>query len=164
MTPGTPRSVAEWTETAALAVIERHAHVRGPLLPVLHAIQETFGQIDQQSIRLIAKTLNLSRADVHGVVTFYQDFRTAPAGRTTVQVCRGEACQSMGGTALAEHAVATVGVGFGDTTLDGALTLDQVFCLGNCALSPAIAVDGRLIGRVTAERFDSLIMAAKSAS
>jgi formate dehydrogenase subunit gamma len=126
-------------------------------MPVLHALQEEFGYIDPAAVPLVAKVLNLSRADVHGVITFYKDFRSTPPGASTVAVCRGEACQSMGAHELVEHACRSLGVEIGGTTPDGAVTLDQVFCLGNCALSPALLVDGRLVGRVDAETFDRLV-------
>jgi formate dehydrogenase subunit gamma len=150
-------TVQEWSADAAAEIIRAHAAVRGPLLPVLHALQEHFGYLHPDATRLVAKELNLSRADVHGVITFYSDFRTQPPGRTTVAVCRGEACQSRGSRELERHAQDTLGLAFGETTADGSVSLDQVFCLGNCALSPAVLVDGRLVGRVDAVRFDQLL-------
>jgi formate dehydrogenase subunit gamma len=147
----------EWSAETAARVVREHAGGRGPLLPVLHALQETFGWISPESVRLVAHELNLSRADVHGVVTFYPDLRTAPTGRLRVAVCRGEACQARGSRELASYACESLGVGFGETTDDGAVTLDEVFCLGNCALPPSVLVDGRLVGRVDAARFDSLV-------
>ena len=146
-----------WSEDAALSVMRALPAVRGPLLPVLHALQESFGYVDQRAVALVALELNLSRADVHGVLTFYSDFRTSPPGEVRVQVCRGEACQAMGGHALAEHAVASLNLGFGETAVDGSVTLDEVFCLGNCALGPTVRVNGRLYGRVNAVRLDDLI-------
>ena len=146
-----------WSEDAALSVMRALPAVRGPLLPVLHALQESFGYVDQRAVALVALELNLSRADVHGVLTFYSDFRTSPPGEVRVQVCRGEACQAMGGRALAEHAVASLNLGFGETAVDGSVTLDEVFCLGNCALGPTVRVNGRLYGRVNAVRLDDLI-------
>ena len=146
-----------WSEDEAQRVIESHAHQRGPLLPVLHALQQTFGYVDARAVPLVAKTLNLSRADVHGVITFYKDFRSEPAGAVHVQVCRAEACQAMGGRELAAHAQRILGVELGGTTSDGAVTLDQVFCLGNCALAPSAVVDGRLYGRVDPGRFDAVL-------
>jgi formate dehydrogenase subunit gamma len=151
---------AGWDEDEAGRVIEAHVGLRGPLLPILHALQERFGYVDAKAVPLIAKRLNLSRADVYGVLTFYKDFRSEPAGAVRVQVCRAEACQSMGGHELAEHAVRTMGVAFGETTTDRAATLDQVFCLGNCALAPSVVVDGRLHGRVDAARFDAVLSQA----
>lgn len=134
-----------------------HREVRGPLLPVLHAVQEHLGFIDDADLPVIADVLNLSVAEVHGVVTFYRDFRRSPGGRTTIRICRAEACQAVGAEALAAHAGRRLGVRFGETTRDGAVSLDEVFCLGNCALGPAVQVDGRLHGRVTPTRFDALL-------
>ncbi|MFI5035309.1 MAG: NAD(P)H-dependent oxidoreductase subunit E [Acidimicrobiales bacterium] len=151
-----------WSEAAARATIEAHASQRGPLLPVLRALQETFGYVDDRAIALVGHALNLSRADVYGVLTFYSDLRTAPQGRVRLQVCRGEACQSVGANALVAHAKTSLGVEFGETTPDGAVTLDEVFCLGNCALGPTVAVDGRPLGRVEASDFDRLVNHAAS--
>jgi formate dehydrogenase subunit gamma len=116
--------------------------------------------VDARAIGLVAKRLNLSRADVHGVVTFYKDFRSQPPGDVQVQVCRAEACQARGGRDLEAHAQRSLGVEFGGTTSDGAASLDQVFCLGNCALGPSVTVDGRLYGRVDPPRFDALLSTA----
>ena len=115
------------------------------------------------AVPLIAEQLNLSRAEVHGVVTFYHHFRHDPPGRHTLQLCRAESCQSMGADALAEHARARLGIDFKQTTSDGAITLEPVYCLGNCACSPAVMIDGELFGRVTPERFDELVSAAEKA-
>jgi formate dehydrogenase subunit gamma len=146
-----------WSEAAALSVIRAQAALRGPLLPVLHALQESFGYVDPRAVGLVALELNLSRADVHGVLTFYSDFRTSPPGAVRIQVCRGEACQSVGGHDLADHAVTSLNLDFGETDVDGSVTLDEVFCLGNCALGPTVRVDGRLHGRVNPTRLDQLI-------
>lgn len=146
-----------WSPQAALETIHRHADQRGPVLPVLRALQETFGYVDPRAIPLVAKTLNLSRADVHGVLTFYTDLRSAAPGSVRVQVCRGEACQAVGGHALAEHATRSLGVDFGQTAADGSLTLDEVFCLGNCALGPTVTVNGKLHGRVRPADLDRLV-------
>src|SRR5208283_1548723 len=137
-----------WSEERAVAIVERHKGQRGPLMPILHELQEVFGHVDARAIDLVAGELNLSKADVYGVVTFYRDFRTEPPGASVVYVCRGEACQSMGAERLARHARELLGIDFGATTSDGGVTLEQVFCLGNCALSPAVMVDGRLMGKV----------------
>jgi formate dehydrogenase subunit gamma len=150
-----------WGEDVARATIDANAWQRGPLLPVLRALQETFGYVDERAIALVASALNLSRADVYGVLTFYSDLRTTAPGRVRLQVCRGEACQSVGANALAEHATASLGVPFGATTADGAVTLDEVFCLGNCALGPTVAVDGRPQGRVDAGGFDQFVRDAR---
>jgi formate dehydrogenase subunit gamma len=134
-----------------------HRARRGPLLPVLHEINDELGHVDRADVAVVADALNLAVAEVHGVVTFYRDFRRAPAGRATLRICRAEACQSVGAEALAEHARTRLGVGFGETTSDGAVSLDEVFCLGNCALGPAVQVDGALRGRVTPARLDAIL-------
>jgi formate dehydrogenase subunit gamma len=133
----------------------------GPLIEVLHSVQAALGYVPPDAVPILAEALNLSRAEVHGVVTFYHFFRETPPGRHTVQLCRAEACQSMGADELAEHAKSHLGVNFHETTKDGAFTLEPVYCLGNCACSPAAMIDGRLYGRVTPERFDSLITEQK---
>lgn len=143
--------------TRVRRIVAEHGDKRGPLLPILHAVQAEFGHVDPAVVPVLAQELNLSTAEVHGVVTFYRDFRTTPPGRASVRVCRAEACQAVGAAELAEHASARLGVGFGDTTPDGAITLDEVFCLGNCALGPAVQVDGRVHGRVGPARFDALL-------
>jgi formate dehydrogenase subunit gamma len=148
-----------WSEEEALATIAANASLRGPLLPVLRALQATFGFVDPRAVALVATSLNLTRADVYGVLTFYSDLRTSQPGQLQIQVCRGEACQSVGGRVLAEHATTSLGVDFGGTTADGSVTLGEVFCLGNCALGPAAAVNGQLHGRVHAARLDELIRA-----
>jgi formate dehydrogenase subunit gamma len=135
-------------------------HLRGPLLPILHAVQREFGHIDAADVPVLADVLNLSVAEVHGVVTFYHDFRREPGGRITVRVCRAEACQAVGAEALAEHATQRLGVGFGETTADAAVTLEETFCLGNCALGPAVQVDERVHGRVGPARLDALLAEA----
>ena len=140
-------------------VIEQLRHKAGALLPVLHGIQDALGFIPPDAVPLIADRLNLSRAEVHGVVTFYHDFRTSPPGRHVVRVCQAESCQSMGSEALAAHAKARLGINFHETSATGGVTLEAVYCLGNCACSPAVTVDGRVHGRMTAERFDRLVEA-----
>jgi formate dehydrogenase subunit gamma len=147
----------QWSVEAGERLIAEHVRARGPLLPLLHALQEQFGYVDAAAIPLVAKALNLSRADVHGVVSYYPDFRSSPPGARTIAVCRGEACQSVGGHALADHAQQRLGVRFGETTADGSTTLDQVFCLGLGALSPAMIIDGLVLGRVDAVVFDGVL-------
>jgi formate dehydrogenase subunit gamma len=139
------------------AIAARLRERRGPLLPVLHAVQHELGHVDAADVPVIADVLNLAVAEVHGVVTFYRDFRREPGGRATVRVCQAEACQAVGAEALGAHARRRLGVEFGETTSDGAVTLHEVFCLGNCALGPAVQVDGRLHGRVSPARFDALL-------
>lgn len=129
----------------------------GPLIEVLHAIQGELGFVPPAAVPLVAAQLNLSRAEVHGVVSFYHFFRSTPPGAHTVSVCRAESCQAMGSEALAAHARRQLGVDFHETTPDGRFSLEPVYCLGNCACSPAVMIDGRLHGRVTPERFDALL-------
>jgi formate dehydrogenase subunit gamma len=136
----------------------------GPLIEILHGVQAALGHVPAAAVPLIAEELNLSRAEVHGVVTFYHYFRETPPGRHTVHVCRAEACQSMGADQLAEHARRRLGVDFHQTTEDGQFTLEPVYCLGNCACSPAVMIDGELFGRLTPERFDALIAEWKRGS
>lgn len=133
----------------------------GPLLPILHEVQDEFGYVDASVVPVLADALNLSVAEVHGVVTFYRDFRRAPGGRVAVKVCRAEACQSVGANELVAHAEAGLGTAVGGTTADGAFSLDEVFCLGNCALGPAVQVGGKLYGRVGPARLDALLGQAR---
>ncbi|OLT04206.1 formate dehydrogenase subunit gamma [Pseudonocardia sp. CNS-004] len=139
------------------AIAGRLRELRGPLLPILHAVQHELGHVDPADVPVIADVLNIAVAEVHGVVTFYRDFRREPGGRATVRICRAEACQAVGAEALAAHATRRLGVGFGETTSDRAISLDEVFCLGNCALGPAVQVDGTLHGRVSPARLDALL-------
>src|SRR3954468_20442671 len=139
------------------SIAASHSGDEGPLMVVLPSVQRHFGYIDQAWVAVVADELNLSRAEVHGVVSFYHDFRSEPGGLTNVKVCRAEACQSVGGNALAAHARERLGVGFGETTPDGSVTLDQVFFLGKCALAPAVQGDGVMHGRVDNDRFDQLV-------
>ena len=134
----------------------------GGLLPLLHAIQGDIGYVPDSAVPIIAKGLNLSRAEVHGVISFYHDFKTSPVGRHTVQVCRAEACQSMGSRQLEAHAKQTQGIDYGETTADGAVTLEPVYCLGNCACSPSIRIDDAIYARVDTNRFDDLISGLSS--
>ncbi|HUA24000.1 MAG TPA: formate dehydrogenase subunit gamma [Steroidobacteraceae bacterium] len=129
----------------------------GPLIEVLHAIQAELGYVPPAAVPLVASELNLSRAEVHGVVSFYHFFRDTAPGAHTVSVCRAESCQAVGGEALAAHARRRLGVDFHQTTPDGRFSLEPVFCLGNCACSPAVMIDGQLHGRVSPERFDALL-------
>ena len=148
---------ADWSPELVRAIAERLAGERGALLPILREIQHQLGYIDGRAVPIVADVVNLSRAEVHGVVSFYRDFRTAPPGRRIVKVCRAEACQSVGAADLAQHACQRLGIRFGETTSDGAVTLDQVFCLGNCALAPSVMVDERVHGKVDVARLDALL-------
>lgn len=138
------RQVAERTQ----AVVEDLAQLEGPLLPILHEVQKEFGCVPDEALRTIAEALNLSRAEVHGVASFYHDFRKAPAGRHVLKICRAEACQSMGGDALADGVRAALGIDWHETTPDGRVTLEPVYCLGLCSCAPAAMLDGELHGRL----------------
>jgi formate dehydrogenase subunit gamma len=148
---------APWDREAARAIIVGRRSRPGALLPILHALQEEFGYIDRAAIPLVAEILNLSRAEVYGVVTFYHDFRSAPPGRHVLKLCRAEACQSTGGDALAVHAEARIGIALGNTTPDGEITLEPVYCLGLCATAPSAILDGRVIGRLDERKLDALL-------
>ncbi|MGE0627707.1 MAG: formate dehydrogenase subunit gamma [Hyphomicrobiaceae bacterium] len=154
---GTVADVSART-TRILAAFEG---VEAPLIEILHAVQKEFGCVPPDSQRLIAERLNLSRAEIHGVVTFYHDFRMEPGGRHTLKICRAEACQSMGGDAHAVRAAEVLGVDFGSTTADGGVTLEAVYCLGFCACAPAAMLDGVPVGRVDRERLDALLAEAR---
>jgi formate dehydrogenase subunit gamma len=155
MTHTLPSSQAD----AVLRIVADLKSRPGPLLEVLHAIQAELGYVPEDAVPLVAQGLNISRAEVHGVVTFYHYFRRTPPGKHVVSLCRAEACQSMGADALAEHVKNRLGVDFHETTNDGQFSLEPVFCLGNCACSPAAMVDGELLGRLTPERIDAVIAA-----
>jgi formate dehydrogenase subunit gamma len=146
-----------WDADRALARIRELEHLPGALLPILHALQDEFGYIDSAAVPLVADVLNLSRAEVHGVISFYHDFRHSPPGRHILRICRAEACQSMGCEALVGHVEKRLGVKLGETTHDGSFTLEPVYCLGNCALSPSVMLDGKPYGRVSPEVADFLI-------
>ena len=131
-------------------ILEAHRGLEGPLLPILHAVQAEFGHIPQDAVPQIALGLGISKAEVHGVVTFYHDFREVPAGRHVLKLCRAEACQAMGADRVAASVKAALGIDWHETTPDGRVTLEPVFCLGLCACGPAAMVDGRLVGRCDA--------------
>jgi len=128
-------------------ILEAHKGLEGPLLPILHAIQGAFGYVPDAAVPQIAAALTLSKAEVHGVISFYHDFRSAPAGRHVLKLCRAEACQTMGADAVADRIKTALGIDWHETTPDGRVTLEPVFCLGLCACGPAAMVDGRLVGR-----------------
>ncbi|MBT2856485.1 formate dehydrogenase subunit gamma, partial [Staphylococcus coagulans] len=133
----------------------------GATLVILHGLQQAFGYVPEAAIPMVAQALNLSRAEVHGVFTFYHDFRHKPAGRHVLKLCRAEACQSMGGDALAARAEAKLGVTLGNTTADDRVTLEPIYCLGLCATAPSAMLDGRLIGRLDEKRLDALVAEAQ---
>jgi formate dehydrogenase subunit gamma len=138
-------------------IIEEHRHLEGPLLPLLHAIQDAFGHVPDAAVPQIARAFNLAKAEVHGVVSFYHDFRSAPAGRHVVKICRAEACQSRGADAMAEETLRLLGLEWHGTSPDGRVTVEPVYCLGLCACGPAAMVDGRVHGRLDAARMRDLL-------
>jgi formate dehydrogenase subunit gamma len=157
MSPTSTGEAKTTIEAVVRGIAADHRAHRGALLPILHAVQEALGCVPPEAIPVLADELNLSRADVHGVVTFYHDFRSQPAGRTVVRVCRAEACQAVGAGRLVDHLKDRYGMALGDTRYDDSVTVEQVFCLGNCALGPAVQVNGRLHGRVDEGRLSSIL-------
>lgn len=151
MTAVTPR-----VRSSVEGALKRFSAQPGPLLQILHAVQDDLGYLPPESVALIAAALNLSRAEVHGVISFYHHFRATPPGKLVVQVCRAEACQAMNGDALAEALRRKLGVEFGETRADGTVTLEAVYCLGNCACAPSITVGGKLMGRVDPQGVEAL--------
>ena len=140
-----------------VAVIDGLKRLEGPLLPILHGIQDEFGYVPQESLPVIAEALNISNAETHGVVTFYHDYRNHPAGRHVLKICRAEACQSMGGDAIAARIQQLLGVGFHETAADGSVTLEPIYCLGLCACAPAAMLDGEVIGRLDGDALDEIV-------
>jgi formate dehydrogenase subunit gamma len=150
-------SKSAWSRETAEAIIAANLGKPGAALPILHAIQAEFGFVPPEALPLIAAALNISRAEIHGVFTFYHDFRATPGGRHVLRLCRAEACQSAGAVALAEQARAWLGLDWGGTSADGAVTLEAVYCLGLCACAPAAMLDGRPVGRLNPARMDALL-------
>lgn len=155
VTPGTQPSPEEISE-----IIAAHLHLEGPLLPMLHALQQAFGFVPAEAHAPIAEALNITRAELHGVISFYHDFRDHPTGRHVLKICRAEACQAVGGAALAEATLRKLGLDWHGTTANGAVTVEPVYCLGLCACAPAAMVDDRVVGRVDAARMDALLAEA----
>lgn len=151
-----------WQVSRARQIIEAHRTVEGPALVILQALQREFGFISDEAVALVADALNLTRAEVHGIVTFYHDLRRTPAGWHVLKLCRAEACQALGTERLAAHGRARLGVSWGETTPDGRVTLDQVFCLGLCASGPAAMLDGRPVGRLNEGLLDRLLAEVSS--
>lgn len=149
--------------SALEAIVAQHKAMPGAMLPILHAIQETVGYIPSQAVPLIAQELNVSRAEVHGVITYYHYFRQTPPGRHVVRICRAEACQAVGGDALAAHAKATLACDFHETTQDRAFTLEPVYCLGQCACGPAVMIGDDLHARVSPDKLKRLLDAKRGA-
>jgi formate dehydrogenase subunit gamma len=155
------KSREPWNRERAAEIIEAHRSLAGAALPILHALQREFGYVDRAAVPLIADALNLSRAEVHGVLSFYHDFREAPPGGHVLKLCRAEACQSMGAEAIANAARERLQIDWNETTPDGRVTLEPVFCLGLCACAPAAMLDRRVFGRVDRARLASLINEAR---
>jgi formate dehydrogenase subunit gamma len=152
-----PSSLSAEERSAVLEACARLKDLPGALLPILHAVQEGLNFIPHDAVPVIARELNLSLAEVHGVVSFYHYFRKERGGRHVVHLCRAEACQALGAVALEAHAKQTLGIDFHGTTADGAISLEPVYCLGNCALGPSLMIDDELQGRVSPQRFDALM-------
>lgn len=147
-------------DETARAIAAEHGNRPDELIEILHDVQSALGYVPEAVVPVLAQALNLSRAEVHGVVTFYHDFRAKPAGRHVLKLCRAEACQSMGGEAIFERAEHRLGVSWGETSADGRVTLEPIYCLGLCATAPSAMIDGRVVGRMTAERLDALLKEA----
>ena len=157
----TQRASTEITKRTA-AIVQDFKDVEGSLLPILHEIQDTFGHVPQEAMPVIASGLNISRAEVYGVVSFYHDYRKQPAGRHVLKLCQAEACQSMGSDTVAARFKQTFGIDFHQTSTDGAVTLEPVYCLGLCACSPAALLDGEVIGRIDADKIDEIVAEVRS--
>ena len=146
-----------WDKNVVESIARSLKDKPGALTVILRRIQDELGWVPADAVAMIANVLNLSRAEVHGVVSFYHDFRHEPPGRNVIKVCRAESCQAMGAVVLADHIKRRLGCDFGATSIDGGFTLEAVYCLGNCACSPAIVINGELLGRVTPQRFDDAV-------
>ena len=151
----------DWDQVRASEIIAAHASLEGPVLPILHALLDEFGHIPDEAIALVASGLSLSRAEIHGTVSFYHDFRRKPAGDHVLKLCRAEACQSMNGPQLARDLLDELGIEWGGTTPDGALTVEGVYCLGLCACAPSALYDGDPMGRLDRKRLDDVVREAR---
>jgi formate dehydrogenase subunit gamma len=151
-----------WTPERASEIIARLKDLEGATLPILHALQDTFGCVPEDAVPLVAEELNLSRAEVHGTITFYHDYRKEPPGRRVLKLCRAESCQAAGGDALAAQAEEKLGVAMGETTPDRRVTLEPVYCLGLCHSSPAAMLDSRVFGMLDEDKLDSLLKEAQA--
>jgi formate dehydrogenase subunit gamma len=150
-----------WDARRGAEIIAEHTHLEGATLVILHALQEAFGYVPEPAIPMVADALSLSRAEVHGVFTFYHDFRHKPAGKHVLKLCRAEACQAAGGDAVAARAEAKLGIAMGHTTADERVTLEPIYCLGLCATAPSAMLDGRVVGMLDEARIDALIAEAQ---
>jgi formate dehydrogenase subunit gamma len=155
-----PTGMSVGVEATAKAIAAEHGNAPDRLIEILHKVQEALGCVPQAAVPALADVLNLSRAEVHGVITFYHDFRSEPAGRHVLKMCRAEACQAMGGEALVARAEDRLGVACGGTSADGRVTLEPVYCLGLCAIAPSAMIDGHVVGRLTAARLDAVLKGA----
>ena len=153
---------AQSTEARTIAVINEMTGIEGPLLPILHGIQDEFGYVPTETLPIIAEALNMSNAEVYGVATFYHDYRKHPAGRHVLKLCQAEACQSMGSDKVAAQVKAALSIGFHETTGDGQVTLEPVYCLGMCACAPAGMLDGLPIGRIDADAIEEIVAEVRS--
>ena len=151
----------DWNPDRASAIIAEYAGREGPTLLILQALQDAFGHVPEAAIPMVAQALNLSRAEVHGVFTFYHDLRDKPAGRHVLKLCRAEACQAAGCESLVTHAESKLGIAIGETTADQRVTLEPVYCLGLCATAPSAMLDGRVVGRLNPQRLDALVAEAR---
>jgi formate dehydrogenase subunit gamma len=156
-----PNAHESWSADRGAEIIAGLSHVEGGVIVTLHALQDAFGYVPEAAIPMIAEARNLSRAEVHGVFTFYHDFRHVPAGKHVLKLCRAEACQAAGGDALAARAETKLGVKLGHTTADQRVTLEPIYCLGLCATAPSAMLDGRLVGRLDEKRIDALVAEAQ---
>ena len=147
-------------ESDIRALIDSQIHLEGPLLPILHELQHAYGHVPPTAVPLIAEALNVTKAEVHGVISFYHDFRTAPAGKHVLKICRAEACQSVGGDALARSTLARLGLDWHGTTHNGVVTVEPVYCLGLCACGPSVMIDDKVVGRVDDARMAKLLQEA----
>ena len=141
-------------------IVAAHQHLEGALLPILHALQEEFGHVPAAASPVIVESLGISKAELHGVISFYHDFRDHPVGRHVLKICRAEACQAVGGTHLAETTLRKLGLDWHGTTANGAVTVEPVYCLGLCACAPAAMLDDRVVGRVDEARMSELLAEA----
>jgi formate dehydrogenase subunit gamma len=148
--------MAAWSESQAAEILDKHEGQPGALLPILHDVQAAFGHVPEEAVPFIAQALNLSRAEVHGVVSFYHDFRPEPAGRHVLKLCRAEACQSMKGVAFAEQVLKRFETDWGGTTADGRLTVEATYCLGLCACAPSAMLDGEPMARLNDESIEEI--------
>lgn len=151
-----------WQTEDVISIVKAMQDKPGALLPILHAVQDKLGYIPPESLPLLAEGLNLSRAEVHGVVSFYHYFRSTPAGNHCIQICRAESCQAMGSRVLESHAKQTLNIDYQQTTADGDITLEPVYCLGNCACSPAIRIGDEVHGHVDTDKFDQLLSSLRT--